>query len=529
MAAWWFQHSIHRALAEFVFAVAALLLTGLFAWMLSVSARVAESPPVVTSTPRIVRWGFVAVVVLIVVRQTMEIGAVLETAAVELKSLEATGVIVTAVLLAAAAGWLWTQLGRRLPQPFLRVATRAFAFTLVALLVLYSFHESAEARLLPYSEILHTATEPFGPDGVYGMHFAGLLILVPVLSVAGVVVRSSTSPGRLRRHLFSERHLVPGIAVVSVLVLVCAQRNDAAQSRPDSSASAAEIAALVARPHVLFRNTAVGKDFGRLGAAALDSMDHRIVTSLMCERVSFGGGKGVCLHTDRGLFNSYKAYLFDRTLRAGASIRLQGLPSRTRIASPGTIGAITVFVVGEDYGGPFSTRTTIVDTATGDEIGELEQFSTWRDGVRFRSVDFNFWGVTFTHDGNTFFASLRTAGRTYLVRGELALRKLIVLREGVECPSLSPDGRLLAYKKRVGPSPDSWRLHVLALDANVERPVASETRYVDDQVEWLDAQNLLYAIPRRTTAVSDVWVAPIEGSSPARVFLPEAESPIVVR
>jgi len=96
-------------------------------------------------------------------------------------------------------------------------------------------------------------------------------------------------------------------------------------------------------------------------------------------------------------------------------------------------------------------------------------------------------------------------------------------------PTISPDGRFLAYKKRVGPSPDSWRLHVLGLDTNVERLVASEGRYIDDQVEWLDARNLLYAVPRRTTAVSDVWVAPIDGSSPARMFLPEAESPIIVR
>jgi hypothetical protein len=362
------------------------------------------------------------------------------------------------------------------------------------------------------------------------MHFSALLIFVPALSVAWMSLRSSTADGRQRpRRSFSQRHVVPGVLAVSVLILVCVQRNDAAQSHSDPSAAPAEIAATVARPHVLFRNTTAGTDFGRLSVAALDSMDHRVVTSMVCERISFAGGHGLCLHTDRGLFNSYKAYLFDRTLRAGAAVKLQGLPSRTRIASPGTIGAMTVFVVGEDYGGPFSTRTTIIDTGTGDEVGELEQFTTWRDGARFRAADFNFWGVTFTPDGNTFFASLRTAGRTYLVRGELALRKLTVLREGVECPSLSPDGRFLAYKKRVGPSPDSWRLHVLGLDTNVERLVASEARYIDDQVEWLDARNLLYAVPRRTTAVSDVWVAPIDGSSPARVFLPEAESPIIVR
>jgi hypothetical protein len=106
---------------------------------------------------------------------------------------------------------------------------------------------------------------------------------------------------------------------------------------------------------------------------------------------------------------------------------------------------------------------------------------------------------------------------------------MTVLRENVECPSLSPDNRRLAYKKRVGPSPDSWRLHVLDLASNTERMLSGETRYVDDQVEWLDADHVLYGVPRRTTAISDVWVLAVDGATPARIFLSEAESPIVVR
>src|SRR5262249_11564672 len=160
--------------------------------------------------------------------------------------------------------------------------------------------------------------------------------------------------------------------------------------------------------------------------------------------------------------------------------------------------------------------------------GELEQFTTWRSGQRIRAADFNFWGVTFARDGTTFYASLRTAGGKYLVRGQLALRELTVLPGNGGWPALAPDTRPLAYKKRVGPGPDSWRIHVLDLASNVERMLDGETRYVDDQVEWLDATHLLYAIPRRTTSISDVWVLPIDGSAPAKLFLPEAESPLVV-
>jgi len=286
---------------------------------------------------------------------------------------------------------------------------------------------------------------------------------------------------------------------------------------------------MLARPHVLFRHTAPGASFGKLSVAPLDHLDTRLPTALSCERLSFARDRGLCLHVDRGVFNRYSAVLFDGRLNAGTSIKLQGLPSRTRASADGRVGAVTVFVVGDDYAAAFSTRTTLVDLASGDEIGELEQFATWRNGARFRAVDFNFWGVTFAADGNTFYASLRTANTTYLVRGELALRKLTVVRENVECPSLSPDNRLLAYKRRVGPSPDSWRIHVLDLAANAERIVAAETRYIDDQVEWLDDRHVLYGIPRRTTVISDVWVAPIDGNDPPRIVLAEAESPIVIR
>jgi len=56
-------------------------------------------------------------------------------------------------------------------------------------------------------------------------------------------------------------------------------------------------------------------------------------------------------------------------------------------------------------------------------IGELEQFSTWRGKTRIKAQDFNFWGVTFTASSNTFYATLSTAGKTYLVKGDLGLRR----------------------------------------------------------------------------------------------------------
>jgi hypothetical protein len=187
-------------------------------------------------------------------------------------------------------------------------------------------------------------------------------------------------------------------------------------------------------------------------------------------------------------------------------------------------------VFGDGYSSAdFSTRTLLLDMASGARIADLEEFSTFRDGQRISAKDFNFWGVTFARDGDTFYASLRTAGKTYLVRGSVAKRSFAVLRENVECPSLSPDGRRLAFKKFIGPDPGAWRIATLDLATMQERIVEGETRYVDDQMEWLDAERILYAVPRRTTASSDVWMVPVDGKTPATVFIPLAESPIVVR
>jgi dipeptidyl aminopeptidase/acylaminoacyl peptidase len=283
-------------------------------------------------------------------------------------------------------------------------------------------------------------------------------------------------------------------------------------------------------PHVLFRHAGADANYNAMRIAPLDHLSTGAVGTLRCERLSFAGSRGLCLQADRGVFTTYKAVLFDRTLTATGSMKLDGSPSRTKISADGRVGAITVFLAGHAYTAiTFSTRTSLVDMASGDELAELEQFATWKDGVRFKSADFNFWGVTFTRDGNAFYATLGTGGKIYLVKGDLGLRKTTVLREGIECPSLSPDNRLIVFKRRVGSIPGSWRLYVLDLATMVERPVAAETQYIDDQVEWLDNKHVLYGVQRKNSGVSDVWISPVDDSGPSRIYLPEASSPIVVR
>jgi hypothetical protein len=94
-----------------------------------------------------------------------------------------------------------------------------------------------------------------------------------------------------------------------------------------------------------------------------------------------------------------------------------------------------------------------------------------------------------------------------------------VLHENVECPSISPDNTRIAYKKWLG---NRWRLHVLDLKTMQETPLAEE-RPVDDQVEWLDNNRILYGMS------PDTWVVPADGGGAPRKFLSDALSPAVVR
>jgi hypothetical protein len=251
-----------------------------------------------------------------------------------------------------------------------------------------------------------------------------------------------------------------------------------------------------------------------------------------CERVHFSSGYGVCLSADRGFFTTYAAEIFNDRLERLHKLALAGAPSRTRVSPDGRLAGITVFVSGHSYAqAGFSTQTTIHETASGRQLAELEQFAVDRDGAPFREQDFNFWGVTFTKDSNRFYATLGTGGKIYLVSGDVAAQRLTVVREGIECPSLSPDNRKIAFKSRVPGPVLRWRVAVLDV-ATLQTQELSETRPVDDQVEWLDDNHILYSLAESQTVSSvrtDVWKLRVDGASAPELLMEQAYSPAVLR
>lgn len=330
----------------------------------------------------------------------------------------------------------------------------------------------------------------------------------------------------------SRRLLVLAVAVLllgglgTALVLRSAAR--AEQPREGGPAIAAGEVALTRPDTLAFLNTAQGPHRGTLAAVpARSPQTERTASGLACRRFHAAAGTGVCLRSTPGaLAQDNQALIVDAELRTLRSFPLAGTPSRARVSPSGRFAAWTVFVAGESYGAAFfSTRTSIVDTTTWRLEPDLEKFAITMDGKKYSAVDANFWGVTFSKDDDTFYATLGTAGRTYLVKGSVSGRSVTTLAQNVECPSLSPDETRVAYKKRVRGGAQLWREHVLDLSTLREQPLA-EKRSVDDQAAWLDDRTLAYGLPTRDAVdSSDLWTVPADGSGSPRLLIPGASSP----
>ncbi|HVR97111.1 MAG TPA: FTR1 family protein, partial [Thermoanaerobaculia bacterium] len=113
----------------------------------------------------------------------------------QVKAMNIAGGALAGTLAAAFIAFLWSRYGHRVNLARFFQVTAAFLLVFVVQLLIYGVHELTEANLFPNSEALHWATEPYGPDGVYGQILSYMLVLVPVgwLLVSTVIGRNRVS------------------------------------------------------------------------------------------------------------------------------------------------------------------------------------------------------------------------------------------------------------------------------------------------------------------------------------------------
>ena len=148
--------------------------------------------------------GVFAFTLLMITREGMETALLLGNVLFNTDARHMAAGAVLGVTGAALLAWGWARYGRRVNLPRLLQVTAIFLALFVVQLAIYSFHEFTEAGVLPLdNEYWHLATEPYGPEGVYGQWLTYAMVLVPGAWLVYSLLRDRRS-----------EPLAPGVATV---------------------------------------------------------------------------------------------------------------------------------------------------------------------------------------------------------------------------------------------------------------------------------------------------------------------------
>lgn len=254
-----------------------------------------------------------------------------------------------------------------------------------------------------------------------------------------------------------------------------------------------------------------------------------------CDRVHAGGGVLVCVRSDAAIGMPASGTATIRSLDEPSRPRIDwfstGLPSRARVAPDGSRFAVTSFVTGHSYlaVGEFATETVISAPRLGPGTLWSDAIEVRPSSERYRAVDGNWWGVTFVPgQPDAVYATYGSGGVAEVLRIDATTGVASPELPRGSCPSVSPDGRYVVFKRPVEGAPAPRSLIVRDLRSGEEWELG-ETRYVDDQVEWLDEDTVVYAVNRDDATivqpVADVWAVDVAPGAVPSVLVPYAASP----
>jgi high-affinity iron transporter len=203
VAAYLFQRAANQALWEGVLAIAAAISVAtltIHMWRTArrikgeIEGRLAASAKHVGAAAWLGVFGFT---VLMISREGMETALLMGTLLTQVQAYSILSGAIAGTLSAAGVAWLWSRYGHRVNLGLFFQVTAIFLGVFVLQLIIYGFHELTEANLFPNSEALHWATEPYGPDGVYGQYLTYLLLAAPLTWLAFSMLKGNKgSSGR---------------------------------------------------------------------------------------------------------------------------------------------------------------------------------------------------------------------------------------------------------------------------------------------------------------------------------------------
>ena len=181
-----FGRANNQALWEGVLAMVAAVMVGsltVHMWRAGRRLKVEIEGHLEKSTLRAGRGAFLGVfgfTVLMITREGMETALMMNALLFQVRSATLVAGAVLGILSAGVVALLWARYGQRVNLGRFFQVTAIFLLIFVVQLFIYGFHELTEANLFPYSETLHWATEPYGPDGRFGRYFTYLLVIMPL-------------------------------------------------------------------------------------------------------------------------------------------------------------------------------------------------------------------------------------------------------------------------------------------------------------------------------------------------------------
>jgi high-affinity iron transporter len=188
---------VNQPLWEGVLGIVAIFLVSTFVihiWRTAPHLKKDVETRLETYSSKSARWlsllGVFFFTVLMITREGMETALML----IQVR----TGKFILGSLLGLAAAalmsWAWAHYGHRIDIRRFFQVTGMFLLLFTIQIAVYSIHEFSEAGLLPNSEAIHTATEPYGPVGYYGRWFSLFLV-----AVCGTWLASVSAFDRRRR------------------------------------------------------------------------------------------------------------------------------------------------------------------------------------------------------------------------------------------------------------------------------------------------------------------------------------------